>query len=100
MSDVPGAYPTVSNQGSLALCTRHALAKSVVDGFMRKRFLPGVQVDFNQREVISVLNNEHKVRGEIITFFIDKVLCKLQLQLDYDGLVICYKPTPTGYNCF
>ena len=83
------------------MCARHALAKSVVDGFMRKIFLP-VIVDFNQREVTQVLNNEHKVRGEIITFFIDKVLCKLQLQLDYDGLVICYKPTltPTGYNCF
>ena len=70
MSDVPGAYPTVSNQGSLALCTRHALAKSVVDGFMRKRFLP-VIVDFNQDQFIAVLNNEHKVRGEMITFFID-----------------------------
>ena len=71
---------------------------------MRKIFLLGVLVDFNQREVIQVLNNEHKVREEMITFFIDKVLCKLQLQLDYDGLVICYKPTLTltltGYNCF
>ena len=50
--------------GNLALCTRHALGKSVVDGFMRKIFLPGVEVDFNQREVIQVLNNEYKVKNK------------------------------------
>ena len=37
------------------------MAKCVVDGFMRGRFVPGRMVDFNQDVVVQVLLNEHKV---------------------------------------
>ena len=56
----PGAFPVPDNQGKLELCTRYALSKAIIDGFMRKKFVRGVVIDLDQGEVRSVLTNEHK----------------------------------------
>ena len=45
-------------------CTRHALGKCLVDGFMKKIYLPGRVVDLDQEAVVQVLLNEHKVGDE------------------------------------
>ena len=45
-------------------CTRHALGKCIVDGFMKKIYLPGRVVDLDQEAVVQVLVNEHKVGDE------------------------------------
>ena len=50
--------------GNLRTCTRHALGKCLVDGFMKKIYLPGWVVDLDQEAVVQVLVNEHKVGGE------------------------------------
>ena len=85
MSDIVEAFATVSDQGknkklkvnlfkffhlqgSQGTCSCHALGKSVVDGFQRGIFVPGVAVDFNQEAVIHVLLNEYKVNWEFILF--------------------------------
>ena len=66
--------------GLLGTCSIHALAKSILDGFMRRIFVPGKAVDFNQDVVIQVLNNEHKVNtvanesgcgfGDVLLWFV------------------------------
>ena len=56
----PGSFPEPDNQGKLELCVRFALAKAIIDGFMRKIFVPGVVIDLDQGEVRSALINEHK----------------------------------------
>ena len=56
----PGSFPKPDNQGQLELCVRFALAKAIIDGFMRKIFVPGVVIDLDQGEVRSALINEHK----------------------------------------
>ena len=56
----PGAFPIPDNQGQLELCVRFALAKAIIDGFMRKKFVPGVEIDLHQVAVRCALNNEHK----------------------------------------
>ena len=39
---------------------RFALSKAIIDGFMRKKFVPGVVIDLDQGAVKCALNNEHK----------------------------------------
>ena len=56
----PGALPVPDDQGQLELCVRFALAKAIIDGFMRKKFVPGVVIDLHQVAVRCALNNEHK----------------------------------------
>ena len=50
--------------GNLRTCTRHALGKCLVDGFMKKIYLPGRKVNLDQKAVVQVLLNEHKVGDE------------------------------------
>ena len=59
-SAAPGARPIPDDQGDLEVCTRFAISKAVVDGFMRKMFVRGREVDIDQDQVTMVLLNEHK----------------------------------------
>ena len=59
-SQTVGALPVPDNQGQLELCVRFALCKAIIDGFMRKKFVPGVVIDLEQGATTQVLNNEHK----------------------------------------
>ena len=56
----PGARPVPDNQGELEVCTRFAISKGIVDGFMRKMFVRGKEVDISQDQVTMILINEHK----------------------------------------
>ena len=56
----PGNFAKPDYQGSLEVCTRFALSKSLVDGFMKKIFVHGEEVDIDQLLVTAVLLNEHK----------------------------------------
>ena len=56
----PGARPIPDDQGNLEVCTRFAVSKAIVDGFMRKMFVRGREVDIDQDQVTVVLLNEHK----------------------------------------
>ena len=49
------------DQGNLGVCTRHALAKAIGNGFMEKEFVPGKELDFDQSAITQILVNEHKV---------------------------------------
>lgn len=59
-SAAPGARPIPDDQGDLEVCTRFAVSKAIVDGFMRKMFVRGREVDIDQDQVTMVLLNEHK----------------------------------------
>ena len=59
-SIAPGARPIPDDQGDLEVCTRFAISKAIVDGFMRKMFVRGREVDIDQDQVTMVLLNEHK----------------------------------------
>ena len=56
----PGARPVPDNQGNLDVCTPFAMAKAIGDGFMRKIFVRGEEVDINQSAVTGILLNEYK----------------------------------------
>ena len=56
----PGALPVPDDQGQLELCVRFALAKAIIDGFIRKKFVPGVVIDLHKVAVRCILSNEHK----------------------------------------
>lgn len=56
----PGAAPIPDDQGNLEVCTRFAISKAVVDGFMKKKFIWGKEIDIDQRQVVMTLINEHK----------------------------------------
>ena len=55
----PGVYATPDDQGDYPTCTRHALAKAIVDGLMKEIFLRNHQIDFDQDEVTNALKREH-----------------------------------------
>ena len=59
----PEANAAPDNQGNLGFCSRFALAKTVGNGFMDKKFGPFQQLDFLQSDISTALVN------------IDKVLC-------------------------
>ena len=52
----PGEYAKPSDQVLEETCTRHALGKAIVDGFMRGIFSLEIH-DFDQREIIEALIN-------------------------------------------
>ena len=56
----PGGLPVPDNQGKLKTCTRFAVAKAVIAGFMMKIFVPNEEVDVDQEAVVTALLNEHK----------------------------------------
>ena len=56
----PGGLPVPDNQGKLKTCTRFAVAKAVIAGFMMKIFIPNEEVDVDQEAVVTALLNEHK----------------------------------------
>ena len=55
----PGVYASPDDQGTYPTCTRHALAKAIVDGLMKEIFLRNLQIDFDQDEVTDALKREH-----------------------------------------
>ena len=59
----PEANAAPDNQGYLGFCTRFALAKSVGNGFMEKKFTPfrHQQLDFVQSDISTALVNADKV---------------------------------------
>ena len=59
MSEIPpGDYPKPDNQGDLEECSRYALGKAVASGFMKKKTIPGQEIDVAQNEVSAVLCNQ------------------------------------------
>ena len=56
----PEGIPRPDNQGNSKQCTRFALSKALINGFMNKKFFPNKELDFVQEEVKSALMNEHK----------------------------------------
>ena len=56
----PGAHPVPDNQGQLERFVRFPLAKAIIDGFIRKKFVPGVVIDLHKVAVRCILSNEHK----------------------------------------
>ena len=57
----PEGFAIPDDQGNLDVCTRHALAKAIGNGFMEKEFVPGKELDFDQSAITQLLVNEHKV---------------------------------------
>ena len=56
----PGSLAKPDNQGQLEVCTRLAISKSLVDGLMRKIFVPGHEIDNDQDNMTTALLQEHK----------------------------------------
>ena len=56
----PGGWPRPDDQGNLDVCTRFAMSKAVICGFMKKMYVLGEKIDINQESMIQVLLNEHK----------------------------------------
>ena len=56
----PEGMPRPDNQGNSSQCTRFAVSKAIINGFMKKKFSPYKELDFDQKEVTSALINEHK----------------------------------------
>ena len=56
----PEANAAPDDQGNLGFCSRFALAKTVANGFMNKKFHP-TQLDFVQNEISSILVNLDQV---------------------------------------
>lgn len=56
----PGSKPTPDDQGNLDVCTRFAICKAIIFGFMMKIFVPGKEIDIDQACMTLVLLNEHK----------------------------------------
>ena len=59
-SVAPGGRPVPDNQGNLDVCTPFAVSKAIADGFMRKMFVPGEEVDIDQSTITGILLNEYK----------------------------------------
>ena len=59
-SSPPGNFAKPDDQGKLDTCSRFALAKALVDGFMRKFFVPGQEIDIDQDAVTVALLQKHK----------------------------------------
>ena len=59
----PEGNAAPDDQGQMGFCTRFALAKSVGNGFMDKKFKPfrHQQLDFVQRDISTALVNADKV---------------------------------------
>ena len=58
----PEAYATPDDQGNFGFCTRFALAKTVANGFMDKKFDPYQKLDFVQKDISSILVNCDQVK--------------------------------------
>ena len=57
----PEAYASPDDQGNLGFCSRFALAKTISNGFMDKKFDPYQRLDFVQRDISSILVNLDQV---------------------------------------
>lgn len=59
MTDAPpGNNPVPDFQGDLEECSRYALGKGIASGFMKKKTVPGQEIDVAQNEVSAVLCNQ------------------------------------------
>ena len=63
MSDIPpGNNPVPDDQGDLDECSRYALGKAVASGFMKKKTVPGQEIDVDQDQVSAVLCNQEGLK--------------------------------------
>ena len=76
------------DQGDLGFCSRFALAKTIGNGFMNKKFQPfqHQQLDFRQRDISTALVNNDKVQNLKCCVFHNK-----QALLHSRSSGICYK---------
>ena len=59
MTDIPpGNNPVPDFQGDLEECSRYALGKGIASGFMKKKTVPGQEIDVAQNEISAVLCNQ------------------------------------------
>ena len=59
MTDIPpGNNPVPDFKGDLEECSRYALGKGIASGFMKKKTVPGQEIDVAQNEVSAVLCNQ------------------------------------------
>ena len=64
----PEGYATPDDQGTLALCTRYALAKAVANGFIDKNFVKDLELDFDQNALSLILVNEFQVILNLVKY--------------------------------
>ena len=58
----PGRLAAPDDQGNLGFCSRFALGKGIVNGFMVRKFDPYHQLDFVQRDIATAIVNADKVK--------------------------------------
>ena len=64
-SAIPGGLAAPDDQGNLPLCSRYALGKAAANGFMVRKFDPHHQLDFDQRDIVTLIVNSDKVKSKI-----------------------------------
>ena len=68
MTDIPpGNNPVPDFQGDLEECSRYAIGKGIASGFMKKKTVPGQEIDVAQNEVSAVLCNQDGIK---VFFFV------------------------------
>ena len=66
-STIPGGLAAPDDQGNLGFCSRYALGKAAANGFMVKKFDPYHQLDFDQRDIVTLIVNSDEVTSKIHT---------------------------------
>ena len=61
----PGGLAVPDDQGNLGFCSRYALGKAAANGFMVRKFDPHHQLDFDQRDIVTLIVNSDKVKSKI-----------------------------------
>ena len=64
-SAIPGWLAAPDDQGNLGFCSRYALGKAAVNGFMEGKFAPHQQLDFVQGEIVTALVNSDAVEKTV-----------------------------------
>ena len=54
---IVGVWPEKDDQGKQRTCSIFALTFAILNGFMRREFLPGTEVDYDQEAVKHALLN-------------------------------------------
>ena len=72
-SAIPGGLAAPDDQGNLGFCSRYGLGKAAANGFMVRKFHPHHQLDFDQRDIVTLIVNSDMVKSKIYYIGPDKV---------------------------
>ena len=61
----PGGLAAPDDQGNLAFCSRYALGKAAANGFMKRKFAPHQQLDFDQSHIVTAIVNSDEVNKNV-----------------------------------